>query len=349
MLRTTLRPLPLAKLSLWHHTITAMSSGTESISQHIERLLQFILPDNLLERRTQNASSQPSHLSKPLILGLTGLQGSGKSTWSNIIVESLKKAYRLNAITVSLDDFYHTQKVLTSLRDATPVNKLYATRGQPGTHDEQLAHDFFQRVQAGANDDSAIVIPVFDKSQHQGRGDRADRATWPTVHGPVDVVVLEGWCIGFRPAPASQVEQQYNEARTSHHGSSEQPTSGTVADHELEHLLAANDALKRYTEAFMGPQHFDALVHLDTDDLGNVYSWRIDQEHALRKRTSRGMTDEEVAAFVRGYMPAYELYLDGLRKGFFIDSAETAKTQVRVVLDRDRKVQSIEVVGAGRH
>ena len=33
----------------------------------------------------------------------------------------------------------------------------------------------------------------------QGRGDRADPDTWPLVQGPVDVVLFEGWSLGFSP------------------------------------------------------------------------------------------------------------------------------------------------------
>jgi D-glycerate 3-kinase len=52
------------------------------------------------------------------------------------------------------------------------------------------------------------------------------------------------------------------------------------------------------------------------------------------------MTDEEVIRFVKGYMPAYELYLDEmrdqLRHGFF---EEKSKGRVRILLDQDREIQ----------
>lgn len=41
----------------------------------------------------------------------------------------------------------------------------------------------------------------------------------------------------------------------------------------------------------MGPRHFDYLFHLDTDDLVNVYEWRVQQEHALWRMKNQGMTD----------------------------------------------------------
>ena len=66
----------------------------------------------------------------------------------------------------------------------------------------------------------------------------------------------------------------------------------------------------------MGPRHFDYLVHLDTNDLVNVYEWHIQQENALWQAKNQGMTNDEVVKIVKGYMPAYELYLDQLRSGF---------------------------------
>jgi D-glycerate 3-kinase len=113
----------------------------------------------------------------------------------------------------------------------------------------------------------------------------------------------------------------------------------TLADHSLPHIQTLNHNLKRYNETFMGPQHFDLLLHIDTDDLRNVYKWRLEQEHAMIQKKGTGMSDETVVAFVRGYMPSYELYLDGLREGFFEN--ESGK-QIRVVLDRDRKVERVE-------
>lgn len=47
-------------------------------------------------------------------------------------------------------------------------------------------------------------MPRYNKSAHQGRGDRADPSTWPQVSGPLDVVLFEGWMSGFAPLPADQ-------------------------------------------------------------------------------------------------------------------------------------------------
>jgi D-glycerate 3-kinase len=71
-----------------------------------------------------------------------------------------------------------------------------------------------------------------------------------------------------------------------------------LKDHAIENLLEVNNNLARYCEIFMGPQHFDYPIHLDTGDSSNVYEWRIQQEQALWRMKNQGMTDDEIAKFV---------------------------------------------------
>lgn len=291
----------------------------------------------------------------PIIIGLTGLQGSGKSTWASLVVATLRQRHRLNAISVSLDDFYWPHERLTALRQqgAAAQNALLRTRGQPGTHDEGLASAFFAAVRRNRTGD-VVAVPAFDKSCFGGLGDRVPEALWRCVELPVDVVVFEGWCVGFSPLAEAELAGKYR--LSADHRRSVTGLGGngggddddgrdmrisrtdTLADHDLEHLLALNTVLDRYCSAFMGPQCFDCLVHLDTDRMENVFGWRRDQERDLIARTGCGMDEAGVDRFVRGYMPAYELYLDQLRGGFFDSSSGPRKTQVRVVLDRGRKV-----------
>ena len=68
---------------------------------------------------------------KPLIIGLAGGQGSGKTTISSILTLILQKYFKLNVFKVSIDDFYKTRKD----RKLLFKNKhtLLMTRGVPGT------------------------------------------------------------------------------------------------------------------------------------------------------------------------------------------------------------------------
>jgi hypothetical protein len=52
---------------------------------------------------------------------------------------------------------------------------------------------------------SPSLVLRYDKSAYSGRGDRADPSTWPTVSGPVDIVLFEGWMSGFAPASDEEV------------------------------------------------------------------------------------------------------------------------------------------------
>lgn len=296
----------------------------EALSGNIRGVLDILLP----KIRAQHASS-----STPIILGITGLQGSGKSTWASHIVEILSSEYGLRTATISLDDLYKTHDDLIAQRDSNPSNKLFRTRGQPGTHDEALAQDFFARLRSFPSGEGDVLrIPSFDKSRFNGEGDRASEADWPTSSSKPDVVVFEGWCVGFQALPAVQVEQKHALALEG-----KLPVN-TPAQHEVAHLLAVNECLARYCETFMGPKDFDFFVHIDTDDLKNVYRWRQQQEHKLIEAKGQGMSDEQVVAFVDGYMPSYELYLDDLRKGLFNDKGRF----VRVVLDEARGVKAVQ-------
>ncbi|KAF2127203.1 D-glycerate 3-kinase-like protein [Dothidotthia symphoricarpi CBS 119687] len=293
-----------------------------TLDSNIRRVLDKLLPKIRIQRQSS---------SRPVFIGITGLQGSGKSTWASRIVQILSEEQNFNTITISLDDLYKTHDDLVAQREKDPENKLYRTRGQPGTHDEQLAGRFFGELREYTGDRD-LKIPSFDKSQYNGEGDRAPDTDWPVLSSKPDVVVFEGWCIGFRPLPDSSIEEKHSLALSG------KLVVNTPANHRLSHLLEVNENLRRYCDAFMGPRHFDFFVHIDTEDLRNVYTWRLQQEHKMIEVKGSGMSDEQVRAFVDGYMPSYEVYLDKLREGFFEDQGR----MVRVVLNRDRGVDRLE-------
>ena len=59
------------------------------------------------------------------------------------------------------------------------------------------------------------------------------------------------------------------------------------------------------------------------------------------------MRDEEVISFIQRYMPAYELYLDSLREGFFRRQSgekETGKQHVQVLLGPQREILTLKLV-----
>lgn len=294
------------------------------VETQVQKALSILLPK--IKQQHENSS-------KSIILGISGVQGSGKSTWASKLVEILTSQHNLHTITISLDDLYKTHDELIAQRDKDPANKLYRTRGQPGTHEEQLAAQFFKDL-SNYHGDGYLRIPSFDKSQYNGEGDRAPESTWPVITTKPDVVVFEGWCLGFQSLPYSAIEEKYRLARIGW------LTINTPADHQLSHLLEVNENLARYCDAFMGPQHFDFFIHIDTDDLRNVFTWRLQQEHKMIESKGSGMSDDEVRMFIHGYMPSYEIYLEGLRGGLFREKGDEGR-MVRVELDMLRCVEKV--------
>jgi D-glycerate 3-kinase len=167
-----------------------------------------------------------------------------------------------------------------------------------GTHDIPLATRLITSLLEGRE----TKIPVYDKALFNGLGDRAPEETWETVNRPgskpIRVIILEGWCVGFRALEAAVVAEKWA------------APSVTLASHRLEDLEFVNARLRGYDVL---TDEFDAFIHVDAEDTAFVYEWREQQEAALRREKGVGMSPEEVRRFVDGYFPAYELFVDGVR------------------------------------
>ncbi|KAI0479450.1 P-loop containing nucleoside triphosphate hydrolase protein [Xylariaceae sp. FL0804] len=331
--------------------------------------IQFIL-DRLRADRELSSSSSLSSLStaaeagagaerereRPFIVGLNGVQGVGKTTLVRTIAAALRDVAGLETLVVSIDDLYLTHADQRALAAAHPDNKLVQVRGEPGTHDMDLAARFFDALCAGL----PVRVPQYDKSAHAGQGDRVPEAQWAEVNGPgqrrVQVVVIEGWCVGFRRRPAAEVAAARERAiateatataDASGSGSGSGDSLGSSATtqlgrHRPEHLQLVNAALGAYDAAVT--DRLDTLVHVDAEDARFAYGWRLEQERALRRArgAAAAMADDEVARFIDAYFPAYELYLDRLRAGLF--GAGKPGRQLRLVVGPDRRVRRTVLV-----
>lgn len=146
----------------------------------------------------------------PLFVAVQGPQGSGKTYLTARLQEDLNsKPHSLSVVVLSIDDLYLPHDQLVAVAKAYPDNRLLQGRGQPGTHDVKLGADILarlKRMNEPSHQDSLIHIPRFDKSLFGGEGDRVDGTA---VKGPVDVVVLEGWCVGFYPSIKQEIDRRF--------------------------------------------------------------------------------------------------------------------------------------------
>lgn len=190
----------------------------------------------------------------------------------------------------------------------------------------RLARELFSALREGRE----VKVPEYDKSLFSGQGDRVPEKEWKVVNRPgeekIQVVIFEGWCVGFSALSDEEV-------RTKQRGESR-----TLKGHRIEDLLFVNERLRDYEVV---NESFDAFIHVDAEETEYVYKWRQEQEEALRREKGSGMSEEQVVRFVDGYYPAYELYTERLRKGFFQGREGAEGRQLRLVVGRDRRVKEV--------
>lgn len=124
-----------------------------------------------------------------------------------------------------------------------PSNPLIQHRGQPSTHDLSLCATVFSSLR----DRRETRIPSYDKSAYDGQGDRTSQEEWRTVNSngeeQIEVVIFEGWCVGFRALEASELQRKWEQAVVEKENVGYQ---GRLGFHRLENLEFVNEALKRY-------------------------------------------------------------------------------------------------------
>ncbi|XAO27334.1 hypothetical protein I312_106180 [Cryptococcus bacillisporus CA1280] len=258
----------------------------------------------------------------PLIVGVQGPQGAGKSYLTGLLPAYLEKHYNLRLTAMSLDDFYLTHPDQVKLAQSDPDNPLLSGRGPAGTHDLPLLIDCLAKLRS-INDCRAKIpipakgqslqLPIYDKSLFKGEGDRSKELV--EVQGPTDVVIFEGWMNGFGALSDDKLEERYAEAERQWSSSSFRGAAAakpTILLYSRLTLHNINQNLRKYEVLW---DQIDCFVQIRPVDPSYVWTWRLQQEHNMKaKNGGNGMTDEQVRHFINRYMPSYELFQDGIDK-----------------------------------
>jgi len=218
---------------------------------------------------------------RTLFLGLSGSQGSGKTTVTSILQIILKKFFKKNIYIISIDDFYKT------LRDRNRMSQqkhsLFKTRGVPGTHDINLIKNFFISVKRKKF--KKIKLPKFNKSID----DRSKKNYWHNINKRPEIIILEGWCVGAKPQIISSLRKPVN----------------ILERHEDKDLIwrkYANEKLKKeYKEVFA---MIDYFIFMKVPNFKIVFKWRLLQESKLRKKLhykKKIMTYSAIKRFIMFY------------------------------------------------
>lgn len=206
------------------------------------------------------------------VFGITGLQGTGKSTLS-AQVAARAESLGLRAVVLSIDDLYLDQPERQRL--GREVHPLLATRGAPGSHDLALGRATFDALRAGR-----ARLPSFDKISDR----RLPESDWARIDGVPDLVLFEGW---FHKVPP-------------------QAEAALVAPiNALERDDDPDGTWRRWCNAVLAGYaplwaELGALLFLQGPGFEQVPEWRGQQERTLAAANPgrRTMTQAEVERFV---------------------------------------------------
>ena len=220
---------------------------------------------------------------RPYIVGLSGGQGSGKTTISSIISIILRKYFKLNVFVISIDDFYKTRKERLFL--SKKVHPLLMTRGVPGTHDVNIMLDFFRR--AKRKKFKSLKLPKFNKAIDN----RYNKKLWYSVKKRPDIIIFEGWCVGAKAEKTITLKKSINSLEK-------------FKDKELTWRRYVNKQLQsKYKQLY---DQLNCLLYINSNNFSLLRKWRIKQETKLRLKNKRSnshkiMSNKEVISFMQTY------------------------------------------------
>ena len=128
----------------------------------------------------------------PFMVGLSGGQGSGKTTLSEKLEELLIRD-KVSCCVLSLDDFYLSKAKRREL--AIQIHPLAFTRGVPGTHDVKLLKEILANLSEPnltSKVKNSYLLKIIRRSLAQRKMENL--LTFPRI------ILIEGWCIGAQPS-----------------------------------------------------------------------------------------------------------------------------------------------------
>ena len=248
---------------------------------------------------------------KTKIIGLTGGQGAGKSTITQIIKLILETKYNLRVVYFSIDDFY--KKASERKKMSKKVHWLFKTRGVPGTHDTNLIKKTF--INLTKKNFRPLTIPLFDKSSD----DRFPKKKWQKIKKQPQIIIFEGWCVGAMPQKKKYLKKSINILEKKY-------------DPNLIWRSKVNYELKNeYRKIF---NKINKLIFLKVPNFECVYKWRLLQEKKLQLK-SKGkkiMSSTQVRKFI--------MYYERITKQMLVDL--TKEAYAVLYLDKKHRFNKIK-------
>ncbi|MEG4332904.1 glycerate kinase [Microcoleus sp. AT9_A2] len=276
-------------------------------------------------------STAKQSLNRPLIQGILGGQGTGKTTLCQVLRLILGKL-GYSTVSLSLDDLYKTYADRQQLQKADP---RLIWRGPPGTHDIDLGIAVLDKLRGSQTHNLAAVdnpksdaikpdiiknieIPRFDKSAYGGAGDRSQ----PEIISGADIVLFEGWFVGVNPVVDAKLSEFL--------AGTPFPIS---TESDCQFARDMNAKLHDYLPLW---NRLDRLMVLYPQDYRISQVWRNQAEREMMATGKSGMSEAEINRFV-------EYFWKALHPELFIKSMVEEGDRVDLVIEilGDRTVGQI--------
>jgi len=223
-------------------------------------------------------------ISHPLIVGISGGQGSGKTTFVEFLKKILEIKYNLKCYSISIDDIYKTKRDRFHLSKSK--HKLFFTRGVPGTHDTKYLINYFKNLGDLKAGKKIFTIPKFNKAID----DRLSKKHWYRFSNKCDIILFEGWCVGATDEnnksilanPINNLEK--------------------VEDRQCVWRKLVNNHLKKDYKILYS--FIDFMIYLKAPSFKKVLEWRTLQEKKLskfKKEKNLIMNNSQLKRFVMFY------------------------------------------------
>ncbi|NEO86467.1 MAG: glycerate kinase [Spirulina sp. SIO3F2] len=236
----------------------------------------------------QDLIAQYQKLQRPVVQGILGGQGTGKTTLAAILHLLLEmEDYR--SVEFSLDDLYKSYIERQQIQQADP---RLAWRGPPGTHDVAIGIELLDKLRQPKRG-RPVVVPRFDKSACGGAGDKAQ----PEIIDPVEIVIFEGWFVGVRPVSPAAFAGELPEP--------------IVSEGDRTFAQDMNEQLFDYVPLW---HRLDRLLVLKPVDYRLSKRWRTQAEQRMKATGRSGMSDAQISDFVDYFWKALhpELFIEPL-------------------------------------
>ena len=283
--------------------IRSQETSGEQFKDKLRQLKNFYLPicDKLFKLyKSKN---------RTLLIGLSGSQGSGKSTISQILKIIFHSNFNLNVVSFSIDDFYKTSSERKKMSKS--IHPLFMTRGVPGTHDSKMLYNTIKNLLKKRF--KSIKIPKFDKSID----DRFKSKYWQMIKKKPDFIIFEGWCVGATPQSFKELKKPMNLLEK-------------AEDTKLTWRKKVNNELKtNYKKIY---SLLDKKIYLKVPNFKYALKWRLLQERKLRFLSKkRIMTDNQIKKFIMFYERITKSMIKNYRKNDAV-----------IIIDKSHKIKSIK-------